>query len=127
MNSGEEEVGERGPARASSRDSLFLLTVLTAPDGQDLGNARVRNLSANGLMADCENPFGSGDRVSMKLRGVGNVEGTIAWAKGDRIGVNFDAPIDPKLARRPVANTGGTSGTLPEYLRPPVQSSRLRR
>jgi len=126
MNMDEDDVGERGPARQSRRDSLFLLTVLNAPDGRDLGNARVRNLSASGLMADCEKPFAVGDRVSMKLRGVGDVEGAIAWVKDDRIGVSFDRTIDPKLARRPV---GGASSVekAPDYLRSQTHVSRLRR
>ncbi|AUW60208.1 pilus assembly protein PilZ [Sphingobium sp. SCG-1] len=123
---GADEAGERGPARGSRRDSLFLLTILSAPDGRNLGSARVRNLSATGLMADCEKPFSQGDRVTMKLRGVGSVEGTIAWAKSDRIGVSFDAPIDPQLARRPVSDTA-SSAILPEYLRVPVAAPRGRR
>ncbi|MGK2912259.1 MAG: PilZ domain-containing protein [Sphingobium sp.] len=120
-----EEAGERGPARQSRRDSLFLLTILSCPDGSELGSARVRNLSATGLMADCEKPFTPGDRVSMKLRGVGNVQGMIAWVKSDRIGVTFDKPIDPQLARRPVADAG--TAAMPDYLRPTIPGARLRR
>lgn len=125
MSMGADEAGERGPARQSRRDSLFLLTILSSPDGRELGSARVRNLSATGLMADCEKPFTSGDRVSMKLRGVGNVQGMIAWVKGDRIGVMFDKPIDPQLARKPVAQSAVNA--MPDYLRPAVTGSRIRR
>lgn len=125
MSMGADEAGERGPARQSRRDSLFLLTILSSPDGRELGSARVRNLSATGLMADCEKPFGSGDRVSMKLRGVGDVQGMIAWVKGDRIGVTFDKPIDPQLARKPIADSAGNA--MPDYLRPTVAASRIRR
>ncbi len=42
MNNEAEDPGERGPARRARRDSLFLLTVLSASDGRDMGSARVR-------------------------------------------------------------------------------------
>ncbi|CAH0350527.1 hypothetical protein BH11PSE5_BH11PSE5_26310 [soil metagenome] len=116
-----EDADDRGPARGARRDSLFLLTVISDPDGRAMGSARVRNLSATGLMADCEKPFSVGDRISTKLRGVGEVTGKITWVKDDRVGVSFDAPIDPKLARRAVA---APQSTLPGYLRPTITLSR---
>ncbi len=123
MNNEAEDPGERGPARRARRDSLFLLTVLSASDGRDMGSARVRNLSATGLMADCETPVAPGNRVSMKLRGVGVVEGIVAWAKDDRIGVTFDREIDPQAARRPVKESGSMTH-MPDYLRPTLPISR---
>lgn len=120
------ETNDRGPARRARRDSLFLLTVLNAPDGKELGRARVRNMSSTGLMADCEKPFTVGDRVAMKLRGVGDVEGVIAWATADRVGVSFDQVIDPTLARR-LAPDGANAASVPDYLRPLPANSRSRR
>lgn len=116
MEQGTDETGDRGPARGARRDSLFLLTVLSSPQGVNLGTARVRNLSATGMMADCERPFAKGDRVSMTLRGVGTVTGTIAWAKDDRVGIAFDEAIDPQLARKPVGQ-GKQDEHVPGYLR----------
>lgn len=121
--SGDDPDG-RGPARAAARDSLFLLTVITSMDGVEIGKARVRNLSATGLMADCERQLGKGDRINMEMRGVGLVSGTIAWARGERIGVAFDHPIDPQLARRPVGKTSPDSA-MPDYLRPIKRSFQL--
>ena len=120
---GDSDPGARGPARGASRDSLFLLTVLSAPDGHDMGSARVRNLSSTGLMADCETPMAPGDRVSMKLRGVGVVKGVVAWAKDDRIGVNFEREIDPRAARRSVKE-GAPVPHMPDYLRPTMPVGR---
>lgn len=120
MTNNVEDAEDRGPARGARRDSLFLLTVISDPDGRTMGSARVRNLSATGLMADCEKPFAVGDRISTKLRGIGQVTGKVTWVKEDRVGVTFDAPIDPKLARRPVA----PQSTLPDYLRPTIGLSR---
>lgn len=106
---------DRGPARTASRDSLFLLTSFSTEDGAPLGKARVRNLSATGLMAHCERAIPVGVRVVFDLRGIGEIKGVVAWSRDDRIGLSFDQDIDPHLARKPVS-TGAGQG-LPDYLR----------
>lgn len=116
MDGGQDNPG-RGPARSAPRDSLFLLTSLRTPEGAPLGKARIRNLSATGMMADCERAVPAGTRIILELRGVGEVTGVIAWSREDKIGVAFDEDIDPQLARKPVA-TGGSVAT-PDYLRIP--------
>ncbi len=117
MDDSQDFMADRGPARAAPRDSLFLLTSITTPDGASLGKARVRNLSSVGLMADCERPMERGARIVVDLRGIGPVAGKVAWARGDKIGMAFDETIDPQLARKPVGASGGSSA-LPDYLRP---------
>ncbi|MGV3769115.1 MAG: PilZ domain-containing protein [Sphingobium phenoxybenzoativorans] len=111
-----EDSDERGPARIAPRDSLFLLTSLTTLQGASLGKARIRNLSATGMMADCEAALAKGQQVIMDLRGVGQVFGKIAWTRNDRVGIVFDQAIDPQLARKPVAEGRG-SHKMPDYLR----------
>ncbi|HUD95346.1 PilZ domain-containing protein [Sphingobium sp.] len=111
----EQGMSERGPARSAPRDSLFLLTSISTADGIDLGKARIRNLSATGLMADCERAVAAGTRIELELRGVGKVSGSVAWSREDKIGVAFDEAIDPQLARKPVAAAG--SQQMPDYLR----------
>ncbi|MGC4252056.1 MAG: PilZ domain-containing protein [Sphingobium sp.] len=106
---------ERGPARMSSRDSLFLLTNLVRDDGMPLCQARVRNLSATGLMAECERRIAAQTRLTLELRGLGRVAGQVAWVHGERIGVAFDQPIAPRLVRRPVGS--GEGHVIPDYLR----------
>jgi hypothetical protein len=71
----DQEMAERGPARSGPRDSLFLLTNLATEEGKPLGRARVRNLSATGLMADCERPVPPDAAIVLELRGVGRVSG----------------------------------------------------
>lgn len=105
MNSNQDEM-DRGPARSGPRDSLFLLTNLSSIDGTPLGRARVRNLSATGLMADCERVVPAGIVVRFDLRGIGQVNGSVVWSRDDRIGIAFDVAIDPQLARRPVSGAG---------------------
>jgi hypothetical protein len=111
----DDQIADRGPARSAPRDSLFLLTTLTTLDGMPLGKARVRNLSATGLMADCERPVVAGTRIALELRGIGRVLGAVAWARDDKIGVAFDEQIDPQLARKPVSGT--SKALIPDYLR----------
>lgn len=88
--------------RERNRDSLFLLGRLRVGDDQVLHDARIRNLSEGGLMAEFPHPVPVGEAVWLELRGVGEVTGQVAWCEAQRIGVAFDRPIDPKLARKPV-------------------------
>jgi len=117
---------EGGDARrAAKRDSLFLLAVLTDEAGTSRGQARVRNLSETGLMADCELNFHAGERLVVHLRGIGEVAGAVAWANGSRIGMMFDHRINPQAARKPV--TGSATHQVPDHLRPVPGAFRFRR
>lgn len=108
---------DRGPARAAQRDSLFLMTELHSADGKSLGKARVRNLSALGLMAETDAVMREGQPVRFELRGVGEIRGQVAWTSENRLGIAFDHPIDPSLARVRIGK-GKTEYRLPDYLRP---------
>ncbi len=74
------------PAERAKRDSLFLLAEVIRETGEPMGNAKIRNLSATGLMADCDFAFLEGDRLVVDLRGIGPVPGpwsgplACAWA-----------------------------------------------
>lgn len=111
-----EDSDERGPARIAPRDSLFLLTSFATLQGASLGKARVRNLSATGMMADCEAALAKGQQVIMELRGVGRVLGKVAWTRNDRVGIVFDHAIDPQLARKPLGE-GRVQHSIPDFLR----------
>jgi hypothetical protein len=88
--------------RVESRDSMFLHGIVRHLGDQETAVLRVRNLSAGGLMADCPRLFERGEAVELELRGIGIVNGRIAWATEGRIGVAFEWKVDPKLARKPV-------------------------
>lgn len=117
MDDSQDFTADRGPARAAPRDSLFLLTNILSEEGVSLGRARVRNLSAIGLMADCEQSIVKGARIVVELRGVGQVAGRVAWVQESKIGLAFDQRIDPQLVRKPVS-AGRSESRLPDYLRP---------
>lgn len=92
-----------GGTRGRPRDSMFLQAVLRPSTGTSVSAAitvRVRNISASGLMAESDLAIVAQDRIVVELRNVGPVHGTVAWINGKRFGVAFDAPIDPKLARK---------------------------
>lgn len=95
--------GDATHRRATRRDSMFLhATLRRNGDGPPL-TMRIRNLSAGGMMAEIGEPFTKGDRISIDLRGIGMLEGIVAWREESRIGVAFAQEIDPRLARKSVA------------------------
>ncbi|WP_448657866.1 PilZ domain-containing protein [Sphingomonas sp. CJ99] len=87
--------------RGAGRDSL-LLTATFRLKGQSDAQVRVRNLSAGGMMAEYPGVVTIGAPVSVDLRGIGWVDGRIAWATDGRVGIAFDTQIDPLAARKPV-------------------------
>lgn len=99
----------------AKRDSLFLLAEVIRETGESMGNAKIRNLSATGLMADCDFAFLPDDRLVFDLRGIGPVAGRVAWSTGMRVGFAFDREVDPQRARKPVS--GGQTSSVPLYLR----------
>lgn len=109
--------------RSAERRNFFLSTTMKiAPHGSF--TARVRNLSAGGMMVELpeepEAEIAPGERLVAELRNIGRVKGEVAWIRGRRIGVKFDAEIDPAAARKPVV--GGES--TPDYVKPVLVPSR---
>ncbi|HWI87000.1 MAG TPA: PilZ domain-containing protein [Sphingomonas sp.] len=90
--------------RSEPRDSMFLMAVVRRQGGPDV-TVKVRNLSAGGMMAESPVSFSRGDLVEIDLRGIGVISGRIAWTTAGRIGTQFDSPIDPRLARKPVGSS----------------------
>ena len=98
------------------RDSLFMVAQLRIADDATAVDVRVRNLSPGGLMIELDRMVAPGVAVSLSLRGVGEVTGKVAWCTRGRVGIAFDAEIDPKRARKPV----GGGQTTPDYAKPIV-------
>lgn len=85
--------------RTITRDSLFLLAELCL-EGSDLRyRVKVRNLSAGGMMAEGEARVSAGMKVSLNLRNIGWIEGSVAWVQDNRFGIAFRDEIDAKAVR----------------------------
>lgn len=101
--------------RNSARDSLLLSAQLRTVEDIDV-TVRVRNLSPGGMMAEYADPIARGTAVTVELRGIGRINGRIAWTAEGRIGIAFDREIDPMAARKPVA-ARSTSTTVAKPVR----------
>lgn len=109
--------------RQMSRDSLFVMARVRV-EGDATGTeypVKVRNLSSAGMMADGKAKVARGSRVSVDLRNVGWVEGTVAWKQDDRFGIAFIEEIDPRLVRVP-AKPGDADLSTPHLVRPPLHT-----
>jgi hypothetical protein len=106
----EASVSQSGPhQRSEQRDSMFLKSTIHRLATGESWPLRVRNLSSGGLMADCPGELLHGDQVELEVRGVGVQKGTIAWIEANRIGIAFDGPINPLMARKPVGTAASRS------------------
>jgi hypothetical protein len=105
--------------RQVERDSLLLIAQLRIDRGDMEYRVKVRNLSAGGMMAEGAVPVARGGVVSVGLRNVGWIEGTVAWKQDERFGIAFAEEIDPKVARAPVA-AGAPDLVSPRFTRPPL-------
>ena len=88
--------------RNGSRDSLLLSAQLRMASGSEV-TVRVRNLSSGGLMAEYAQQISQGTPVEVEVRGVGWIDGRVAWTAEGRIGIAFEREINPMAARKPVA------------------------
>ena len=100
--------------RNVGRDSLFLMADIQIEGRSDAVRAKVRNLSAGGMMADGDFSVERGTRLVVDLRHVGHVSGTVAWVQDSRIGIAFDREIDPKQVR---ARVGVSESIVPTHIR----------
>lgn len=103
--------------RNISRDSLFLMAELRLEGAESLDRVKVRNLSTGGMMAEGMLRVMRGTRLSVKLRNIEWVDGTVAWVQDNRFGIAFDREIDPAQAR--ASATPPSEETTPRYLRTP--------
>lgn len=108
--------------RHLSRDSLFLLADVRVPGEEASHKVKVRNLSAGGMMAEGPLQATRGTHVSVLIRNIGWVEGTVAWVQSDRCGIAFHEDIDPIIARAPLS----VGEETPRGIRPPLMVDKRR-
>lgn len=94
-----EMVGETGAQTGHKsrphRHALQLKSVLAIPALDRQVKARIRNISAGGLMAETPLPIGRGERVEIDLPNIGYIGGKVIWAAEGKLGIAFDHPINP--------------------------------
>lgn len=107
---------ESGDSRHITRESMFLMADLRL-DGQDeTHRVKVRNLSNGGMMAEGAVRALPGAPVTVSLRNIGWVDGTVAWVQDTRFGIAFRTEVDARLTR---LRTSGENGDgVPRYARP---------
>lgn len=81
-----------GDRREVGRDEVSYRTRATAPGGFT-ALLHIVNVSAAGFMARCEHELTPGEKMSVRLPGVGTIAAEVKWALGGRIGCQFDQPI----------------------------------
>lgn len=108
--------------RQDPRDSLFLMALLRLAKTDEGTPVRVRNLSAGGMMADYPEGLDRDVTLEVEIRGIGWVPGHVAWSTSGRIGIAFNRPIDPMLARKPV----GQGAHTPVFVKPILPRGNLR-
>jgi len=87
--------------RRASRASLFLTANIVIEGFAAPVTVRVRNLSEGGMMIDGHVKLVRDMPIIVDLRGIGLIEGRVAWTEAGRAGVAFAVQIDPKRARAP--------------------------
>ena len=75
--------------RQIPRDSLFLMASLRLDGDEQQYRVKVRNLSAGGMMAEGQIRMARGSLVSVDLRNIGWVKGSVAWVQDNRFGIAF--------------------------------------
>jgi len=104
---------DKAGVRGADRDKLLLKSPIRLLAVGVQIEARIRNLSAGGLMAEAPVRVANGDPVEVELRNIGWVPGKVAWSAEGRFGVAFDHPINPLIARNPVSSG---RDDVPQYL-----------
>lgn len=97
--------------RNLARESLIMMADMRVDNVVANYRIKVRNLSPGGMMGAGDARVVRGSRVTVSLRGLEPVDGTVAWVQGDRFGVAFDAEVDCDHAKHVYFNSG-TSRSL---------------
>ena len=107
------------PGRAP-RQSFIIRGILHC--GIESHEVRLRNISPNGAMVDCDDDLVEGAPVVLELAGGGAVaaQARVRWSRSGQIGLLFDAPFDMKLLADGTPVKAPTSGVnhyvKPDYL-----------
>ncbi len=83
---------------------MFLFAQLRDLQGNQLGKAIIRNLSATGMLAEGKFVLKRGDIVRFALGEAGELSGEVMRVDDGRYGIQFHREIDPAAARRRIGS-----------------------
>ena len=81
-------------------------------------NVRLRNISTDGAMLECERSLAPGSAVRLNLAEAGTLTGEVRWSKAGQVGILFDEKFDLRLLAN-AKPTGSAADYMlkPEYLK----------
>lgn len=77
---------------------------------------RIRNISATGAMVQCAFQVPAGSEAVLDLGDQVTVSGTVGWAVGDQVGLNFHAHFDVTQLSRSTPEVAPSTWVQPDYL-----------
>lgn len=77
---------------------------------------RLRNISANGTLLDCERHHPVGAEPLFELGDAGSLFGTVSWSRGGQVGLKFHEPFDLSRLARSRPEVAPTRWVRPAYL-----------
>ncbi len=79
---------------------------------------RLRNISTDGAMLECERCLPPGSHVRLNLAEAGTLTGEVRWSKAGQIGISFDEKFDLRLLANAKPQTIAADHMLkPDYLK----------
>lgn len=77
---------------------------------------RLRNVSETGVMVDCLKAIPHGAEILLDLGGAGQHFATVAWSRGDQLGLRFQRPFDIACLSQATPEVAPQKWARPDYL-----------
>jgi hypothetical protein len=104
--------------RSAARVTMLLRATIRYDDLDPSVTTRVLDLSNGGMRTTLPVPLERGHRVTVIMKGVGEIRAKIAWNRGGEVGIKFDRKIDKRLVIE--ALTGAPAASHIEFAKSPV-------
>ncbi len=80
---------------------------------------RIRNISGEGVMLECEKEIQPGAQVRLNIADAGTMAGEVRWSRGGQLGIKFEQRFDLRLLAqtRPSASPDRPGVVKPDYLK----------
>jgi hypothetical protein len=80
---------------------------------------RIRNISGEGVMLECEKEIQPGAQVRLNIAEAGTMAGEVRWSRGGQLGIKFEQRFDLRLLAqtRPSASPDRPGVVKPDYLK----------